>query len=420
MADTDSGTSQGRRYKVVFKNRDDFQAARALEIGPIALPVENERRLFFSVASSPESVRAADRGRTPDLVLDEYLESFVKHYDANVVEDYQFELEAASTIFCLDAISSPDEKEPSLWNVLDVIEASAAWEQSRGDDVVIAIVDTGIDGRRPEFPESKRAGSWQPLDEQPWTDWNGHGTMCACIAAASDAEEGEFSGVAPGARLMACKTWFYDTELTTIYDTLADRALEGETIVASNSFGLRTGTPPPPPEESDFPDALAGALEAGVHVVFSAGNNHDLTGGEPEDCAPNSIWLHKCRADVLTVATCDLEGSMWYYSSRGPGQFVGEPGMREKPDVTAPTPRNGRVLYGDQVRALAEGWGTSGACPQVAGLAALLLSRQPALPRETLIRLIHESATTLGFDPHCEGRGMINCRAAMDGLLVAS
>jgi hypothetical protein len=31
--------------------------------------------------------------------------------------------------------------------------------------------------------------------------------------------------------------------------------------------------------------------------------------------------------------------------------------MAQKPEVTAPTPANGRVLYGDGPRTLPEGWG---------------------------------------------------------------
>jgi serine protease AprX len=204
--------------------------------------------------------------------------------------------------------------------------------------------------------------------------------MCMTIAGASRERGSRYLGVAPGAGLMSCRTGFFDSELAAIYDELAARARTGERIVASNSFGLRRGTPPPPPGAgAEFPDALNEAIAAGVLVVFSAGNNHQLAGGRPDACAPNSIWVYKSRDDLLSVATCDLERQMWFYSSRGPGQHHGQPGMSEKPDVTAPTPRNGKILYGAQEQVLQNGWGTSGACPQVAGLAALIWSRHSRL-----------------------------------------
>ena len=103
--------------------------------------------------------------------------------------------------------------------------------------------------------------------------------------------------------------------------------------------------------------ALDDAVAAGVVVVFSAGNYHALAGGQPTACSPNSIWLYKSRADILAVGTCRLDKTMWDYSSRGPSQHFGSPNTSAKPDVVAPTPRNGRILYGTGESVLANGWG---------------------------------------------------------------
>jgi serine protease AprX len=186
--------------------------------------------------------------------------------------------------------------------------------------------------------------------------------------------------------------------------------------VTTNSFGITRGTPPSDPANSDFEDALDEAIAAGIHVCFSAGNYHDLAGGDPAECRPTSIWSHKSRADLMTVASCKLDGSMWYYSSRGPGQRFGEPNTSQKPDVTAPTPENGRIVYGNEIVALANGWGTSGACPQVAGLAALLLSKEKALSRQQVIDTIRATSTSLGHGTDCQGAGLIDCRAAVDAV----
>jgi serine protease AprX len=212
---------------------------------------------------------------------------------------------------------------------------------------------------------------------------------------------------------MACRTTFGEVELSAIYDELLLRRRAGEVIVATNSFGRNVGKPPKPGSENLFIAALDEAIAAGVHVFFSGGNNHQKAGGKPDACSPNSVWLHKSREDVFAVATCDLAEQMWWYSSRGPGQHFGDPGCNAKPDVTAPTPRNGEIVYGSELAVLPNGWGTSGACPQAAGLAALLLSLDPDLTSQALFDYIRVTARNLGFASECQGAGLIDCAAAV-------
>lgn len=385
-----------RRYKVRFREDESFRAARGVEPPRVDIPVVNPRRRLISIV---------EHG-----TIDEQLSFYVREFGADVVDDFRYEFEAGPEA---DAAGSGG---PSLDDVLDVVRAPEAWERSRGRGVVIAVVDSGVNGAFAEFPMSKRKGQWSPIGENAWEDDKGHGTMCACIATATRADGGEFDGVAPDAGLISCQTYKYDSEFATIYDYLGDFAAENDVpVVASNSFGNPMGTPPTPDPNSDFVPALDDAIARGVHVVFSAGNYHRKAGGLPERCDPTSIWEFKCRDDVLAVANCRLEGSMWPDSSRGPGQFAGEAGMGDKPDVTAPTPRNGRILTGFGPTVL-PAWGSSGACPQVAALAALLLALDPRLDRGALFAAIRNSAVPLGHGATCEGSGRIDCVAALDAL----
>jgi serine protease AprX len=402
----------GRRFKVRFPDADHFNAAQAVEMPGLRVPVRSVKRNFISIELPPD----LQGDPAAEDFLDNQLQAFEERFNATVVEDYRYDLEeGARDVFHPSNFGPETTDSPSLEDVLDMIRARDAWDDSNGgQDIAIAIVDTGVNGRRPEFPASKQLGGWAPEDDTPWTDWHGHGTMCACIAAGTTAAGGAFNGVAPKAGIIACKTNYYDGELTEIYDYLIDLADRGITIVATNSFGNQTSVPPTPPENSDFVDALRDAIAAGIHVFFSAGNYHHLAGGSPHECAPTSIWLHKCWADVTTVATCKLDRSMWHYSSRGPGQHKGEPQMGCKPDVTAPTPQNGRVVYGDSIRSMSQGWGTSGACPQVAGLAALLLAKDPSLSHGAVRHAIRDCARPLGYGVNCEGAGLIDCKNALE------
>jgi serine protease AprX len=405
------------RYKVRFPDVESLEASQAVESAMVSVPVRNERRRFLSV-TSPAEVFGAAPGVEEDMAreLDAQLGTYSDQYGAEIVEDVRYQLEEAPGSFPLP-VGPEAPGSPSLDDVLDLIHAREAWETSRGAGVAIAVVDTGVNGARPEFPQSKRLDQWAPAGEDAWTDYEGHGTMCACIATGTRAEGGEFDGVAPDAGLIACRTRFFDSEVVTIYDFLIDFATDhGDMrVVASNSFGRRVGTPPAPPPDTDLADALADAVAAGIAICFSAGNYHELAGGAAAACNPTSIWLHKCRDDVITVATSRPDGTMWSYSSRGPGQFAGDPGMADKPDVTAPTPPNGRVVYGDSVRSLPNGWGTSGACPQVAGLAALMLAGSTASAAD-VFDAIRSTAASLGHGADCQGRGLIHAANAVAAL----
>lgn len=191
-----------------------------------------------------------------------------------------------------------------------------------------------------------------------------------------------------------------------------------EELVVINSFGIKTGVEPPLLIDKDFPSALKDAIAAGIHVFFSAGNNHTMVQCTDDPCAPNTIWEHKSYSDVAVTAACDLNGDVWHYSSRGPGQYYGDLGTNQKPDVTAPTPKNGLIVYGNEAKVLRRGWGTSGACPQSAGLAALLLSDsdEGRLGSMDLFHLIRSTAVDLGHDADCQGAGMINCLAAFNKM----
>ncbi|WP_255607759.1 S8 family serine peptidase [Ancylobacter sp. Lp-2] len=95
-------------------------------------------------------------------------------------------------------------------------------------------------------------------------------------------------------------------------------------------------------------------------------------------------------------------------SSRGPGEWAA---LHPKPDCVAPT--YGEVSWGASYRR-GRWWGTSGACPQVAGLAALILSLAPAATPAQVADIIRKTCSLLEEGPHCVGRGLIDCEAAVE------
>lgn len=357
------------RYKIRFDRPDAYYAAQELNAVDEVTKVRHSKRNILSI-ELPSNLQD-DTFQLKEIK--KQFENLQRDYHAIISEEYQYDLDfQMSELFGRVEPDNPDN--PSLEDVLTLIGAREAWNSSTGAGIAIAVIDTGVNGNRPEFPATKRVGEWAPEGKDPWIDSTGHGTMTACIAAATNEEGGTFRGVAPDANLISCKTAMFEVELIAIYDYLADLAQQrGMRIVAINSYGKNVGHSPIEADNDDLSLALQDAIDAGVIFVFSAGNNHRAAGGDPFQCHPNSIWLHKCSSDVITVGACQLNGEMWDYSSRGPGQHYGQPNTNRKPDVVAPTPQGGRILWGDSIVTMPPGWGTSGACPQVGGLAALLL-----------------------------------------------
>lgn len=307
-----------------------------------------------------------------------------------------------------------------LNDVMEQINAPSAWEVSRGRGVTIAVVDTGVCSTLPEIPQFKQS----PIDLPTtyagahWKDEIGHGSMCAAIAGATVAEGGRYSGVAPGATIVAARTTLRATDIFQVYDELIDLTRSGlidGPLVISNSFGSYSCSADVAfPDDHPFMEIVLAAVDAGIVVVFAAGNNHvDECGHDPSACSPNTIWGVNSHDRVISVGTVDENetnrdaSTPHCNSSRGPGQWADE---YPKPDCVAPT--YGEVVWGCGYRRM-DWWGTSGACPQVAGLAALLLELDRDLRPEQVADIVRSSCRDLSGPRACVGQGLIDCDAAV-------
>jgi serine protease AprX len=306
-----------------------------------------------------------------------------------------------------------------LPDVLVQIKADKAHLKSRGRGVHIAIVDTGICGTRPEFPLWKQS----PLSlgfNEPWEAPFRHGSMLACIAAATKAEGGIYDGVAPDATLISCpipgENHYDEAHLIPIYErliSLVEHQRVGPLVINNSYDGGGPLTPP-----TGFHAVVRRAVAAGIVVVFSAGNNRRVLRDTPP-CGPQTIFGVNSLDEVITVGTVDEHNRMdqpppgrvqlsHRNGSRGPGQFAV---TTVKPDCVAPT--YGQVMSGCADLPNQVWWGTSGAAPQVAGLAALLLSKNGALKPGEIKDIIKRTCADIRLGPTCAGAGLIDCQAAV-------
>jgi subtilisin family serine protease len=280
-------------------------------------------------------------------------------------------------------------------------------------------VDTGVSSAMLEFPQWKRSPYSKSFAYAagPWADLVGHGSMCACIATATTKGGGKYDGVAPEALLLSARSNLLATDIYKLYDWVLSKKRSGEIagpVVMSNSYALYTCSAPPGlPQDHPYRQILLDAVAAGIVVVYAAGNNHAdvLCNHDPTRCSPNTIWAVNSMDEVLSVGTVNWDNRMdagqHANSSRGPGQWAD---AHKKPDCVAPT--YGEVVWGGGYRVM-EWWGTSGACPQVAGLAALLLSVDPRLSPAQVGDIIRATCRDIKLPHACAGAGLIDCEAAV-------
>jgi subtilisin family serine protease len=272
---------------------------------------------------------------------------------------------------------------------LDVIGASAMWDMGfRGQGVVVANLDTGVDVTHPDLAGSWRGGtnSWyDPNGQHPTTptDVNGHGTQTMGVMVGGSTS-GTTVGVAPAARWIAAKI-FNDrgsatsTGIHLAFQWLLDPDRDPATADAPNVVNA-SWTMSTPSCVLDFQPDLRSLRAAGILPVFAAGNYGPSAG---------TVYSPANLPEAFAVGGTDNAGVLDTYSSRGPSACAGAAAPRlVAPGVGIPT----TDLYGLYI----SDSGTSVAAPHVAGALALLLGAFPQLSAEQQEAALTSTAADLG------------------------
>lgn len=272
-----------------------------------------------------------------------------------------------------------------------VLRTPVAWEVTQGSpDVVVAVVDTGVDLSHPDLQgalwrnEIEALGSpgvdddgngyvddvygWDFVNNRPnGQDDNGHGTHCAGIVAAQDNAVG-IVGVAPGVRVMPLKFLGFLGTGDTLNAVKAIRyAIDNGAQIISNSWGGGG--------RSEFlNEAIQEALASGVAVVAAAGN-----AGVDIDASPSYPASYD---GVIAVASTDSRDRVSSFSNTGVSSVM----------VAAPGSEIFSTLPGKRWGNLS---GTSMAAPQVSGALALALSVRPELGVEELQELLCKTSNPI-------------------------
>ncbi len=260
----------------------------------------------------------------------------------------------------------------SLFTGID-ISACNAWDISTGKNVKIAIVDTAIKKDHRDLSDNiiSELSYNTETGFQNYFDEDNHGTHCAGIAAAIKDNEIDVAGVAPQAKIIPIYSSL-DSRRTNIQTELAsgiEWAYEVGADVISCSWG---GFAP----NSVLDEAIYNALTLGrggkgCIVTFATGNNGDSIISYPANC----------NDTILAVGSIKKTGVRAETSQYGVGLDLVAPG-----DSIFSTVVDHSVGYMS---------GTSMACPHVAGVAALILQRNPELTVTQVNSIICRNAKKL-------------------------
>ena len=269
------------------------------------------------------------------------------------------------------------------------IQAPAAWDEATGgSDVIIAIIDTGVDLDHPDLNDKIVPGWDYVNDDSLAQDDHGHGTHVAGIAAAETNNLQGVAGVSWGARIMPLKV--LNREGNGYYSDVAQGVLyacnHGAKII-----NLSLGGSEP---SSTLEDALEQAYAQGCFIVSAAGNDGHM-----------GVDYPAMYPEAIAVAATDRYDQRAYFSDYGPEIELAAPGV----DIYSTLWKPGEHTYG---------WkqGTSMSTPHVAGLAAIMWSVCPGMTNADLRSVMEDTAKDLGapgWDQYY-GYGRIDAEKAVE------
>lgn len=268
----------------------------------------------------------------------------------------------------------------SQWH-LSVINAPAAWDVSQGDGIVIAILDSGVDGTHPDL-SGKMVAGYNFYDNNTDTrDVMGHGTKVAGSAAASSNNAVGVTGVSMNSRIMPIR--ISDTSGWAMWSTIASGinwAADHGARIVNISYQAH--------QSSTIQSASQYLKNKGGLVVNSAGNTSAL------DSTPASDTM-------ITVSATNGSDSRTSWSSFGP--YV---------DLAAPGEGIYTTVAGGGYGGVS---GTSFSSPITAGVVALMMSANPGLSSNQIMNILFETAVDIGdigWDQYY-GYGRIDAAAAV-------
>ncbi len=314
----------------------------------------------------------------------------------------------------IEPVKSSNHSEPltaSHSQGLDVMNAPAVWAMGyTGAGRLVSNIDTGVDGSHPALSPSWRGNNGHPASECWYDPVNGtttptddgsHGTHTMGTICGRSNTTYDTVGVAIDAQWISVSVIDVSGSTTSdvidCFEFIADpdgnpATMDDVPDVASNSWGWSPLFHGVPACDTTFWDVMDATENAGVVVVFAAGNEGDYGSSSlrtPSDRATTAY-------NAFSVGAIDGHTAGYpiaYFSSLGPSTCASGD-LNIKPEVVAP----GVDIYSSIPGGGYSGdWsGTSMACPHIAGAVAIIRQVNPGLTVDQVKEIIIQSCVDLG------------------------
>ena len=292
------------------------------------------------------------------------------------------------------------------------INVLPVWEYTKGENVEVAVVDTGIQGSHPDltvlpgynyvhnntitYNENELInppGWYNVYEDSPekkdrdeyWRrhgclDVNGHGTHVAGIVSAKQNTTG-ISGVAPEVQIVPLKVLGMPTQNGSYYSGYITNLIDAIDYIDSNNISIANMSVYWADIDTAAQVELRENLENASDTLFvvAAGNReHDLS--DTSDPELNQYPALSNTSNMIVVANITSDGSLADNSNFGGPTHLGAPGT----DIYSTYPNTYAYMSG-----------TSMAAPHVTGVAALLKSYYHGLSVQELKNRILTNVTPL-------------------------
>lgn len=321
-------------------------------VGPQQINALQARHRLTRIESQPSQLtgttiyrwRIPDRRAVPTVIRELEADNLV----ASAQPNYRYALQEAD---------AAREGDPAQYE-LAKLRLPQAHALSKGDGVLVAVIDSGVDGSHPELAGSI-AGAFDALAST--APPNKHGTAIAGLIAA----HGRLMGAAPAARILAVRVFDAAGGGTTFGVIKGlDYAATQHARIINMSFA---GPPDPIVRRS-----LAAADKQGTVLVAAAGN-----------AGPKSPPLYPAAyPEVIAVSASDADNKPSTFSNRGKHIAVTAPGT----DILVAIP-DGEFEVSS---------GTSYSAAEIAGIAALMLARDDKLTPAQVRGILTRTAKDIG------------------------